>query len=413
MRKLFLIVGVFLLSLFATPAMAQMQIGQCVDQVRGQAFAIYDNNFIVQIGNPGNQGIAMRDPSGLNFLRLPAANPMFQSFFVDWQGRLIEVNPNGWGPIGGCQFNLSWIPQNPFNNIYQAPAMSNWGVRTNLGIQALPTTFAGNQQRYVRPLITSPDRANACLQQSGGETNAFGDCMLRQMMGQREIAIYDCSRSASSKEQLALCIVGATGGTNERRIAGQLGQCFDTYGTNWNQYSLCMAEQNMDNDSARLLNCVREQSQNGDINVFGTAICYGAGRLNMNAEAQIAVQCAMTTGGEPIAFAGCAGGQLTARELNKCLTNGVGSHDCFGPNNEIVKGLNAVGIDIRNAFGPNNTIVQTWNNAVNDLQNGPGPNNDLVKAANTIANDLTNGPGKGNDIVKAIDNIIPGFSGFF
>lgn len=399
--------------LLPTSALAQIQVGQCVDQSRNQTFAFFENSLIVQIGNPSNQGFAMRDPSGLNFLRLPAAYPMVQAFFVNWQGQLIEINPNGFWPIGYCQFNQSVIPPNPWQYIYQPPQMADWGVRTSHGVQNLPVQFSNTDQRYVRPLLTTPYKAQSCLQQSGGESTEFGDCMLRQMMGQRENAVYDCSKNSASKEELALCVVGATGGANERRIAGQLSNCYDQYGTDWDRYSLCMAEQNMDADSAKLLNCVRQQSESGSVNAFGTALCYGAGKLQMNAEMQIAVQCAMTSGGEPIAFAGCAGGQLTARELRKCLDNGVGSHDCFGPNNEIVKGLNAVGINIRDAFGANNDIVRTWNTAVQDIRNGPGANNDLVRAANTIANDMTNGPGQNNDIVKAIDNVLPGFSSLF
>lgn len=405
--------AIALCTVFAAPAIAQLQVGQCVDQSRDQAFAFFDNSLIVQVGNPNNQGIAMRDPSGLNFLRLPAANPMLQAFFVNWQGQLIEINPNGFGPIGYCQFSQAVIPPNPWANIYQPPKMANWGVRTDQGVQHLPVQFSNTDQRYVQPLLTTPDKADICLNQSGGESTAFGDCMLRQMMGHRENAVYDCSKNSSSQEELALCIVGATGGNNEKRIAGQLSKCHAEYGNNWDQYSLCMAEQNMDGDSARLLNCVRQQSEKGSVNAFGTALCYGANKLQMNAEMQIAVQCAMSSGGEPLTFAGCAGGQLTARELQKCLDHGVGSHDCFGPNNEVVKGLNAIGIDIRNNFGPNNDLVKTWNNGVRDVQNGPGPNNELVKVANTIANDVTNGPGKNHDIVKAIDNVLPGFSNLF
>jgi hypothetical protein len=237
--------------------------------------------------------------------------------------------------------------------------------------------------------------------------------MLNAMLGQKERAAFQCSKQDGDRAELALCLVGATGGENEKRAAAQLSKCYEGHGENWDQYPLCMAEQNMDPNAARLLSCVRQQSEQGDVNFMGTAVCYGAVSLGLNPELQIAVQCAMTSGGEPITFAGCTGGQLTMRELNKCLQNSVGSHDCFGPNNEIVKGLAAVGVDIRQILGPNNTLVQAWNTGVNDLRNGPGPNNDAVRFMRNVSNDLTKGPGRNNDVVKAIDNVVPGFRDLF
>lgn len=391
-------------------ARAQQPVGVCYDQSRGLAFQMYDNLYMIQVNLPANQGFAQRDPSGLNFLRIPSTTPQFNSFFIDWQGRIIEITPYGFGQVGFCQFNVQLIPPNPWQNVYQAPQMAQWGVATPRGVGAVPQNLAQTGQRYTAPLMTSQSTADACLSSSGGESDAFGDCMVRAMIGSREEAIYDCSRTSQTQEEMAFCIVGATGGANERRVAGQLNNCYERYSTAWDQYPLCFAEQNMSEDGARLLNCVREQSESGSVNLFGTAVCYGANRLNLNAEAQIAVQCAVATGGEPISFAGCAGGELTARELNKCLDYGVGSHECFGPNNEVVRGLSAIGIDIRSTFGPTNDLVVGWNTAVNDLRNGPGPNNDIVRTANTIANDIQNGPGPNNDIVRAIDNALPGFS---
>jgi hypothetical protein len=409
LKKIWIMIGALVCALQAVPAAAQQPAGVCYDQARGLTFQVYDNLYMVQVGFPANQGFAQRDPTGLNFLRIPSTTPQFNSFFVDWQGRIIEITPYGFGPAGYCQFNFP-MPMNPWQNVYQPPSMAQWGVATPSGGYAVPQALAQTGQRYVRPLVTSQGQADQCLSSSGGEKNAFGDCMLRAMLGSREESVYDCSRQSSSNEDMAFCIVGATGGENERRAAGQLKQCYDRFGDDWNQYPLCFAEQNMNEDGARLLNCVREQSQSGKVDMMGTAICYGAGRLNLNAEAQIAVQCAMASGGEPLTFAGCAGGELTLRELNKCLDYGVGSHDCFGPNNEVVKGLAALGLDVRETFGPNNDLVRTWNNGVNDLRNGPGPNNDIVRVANTIYNDVTHGPGPNNDIVRAIDNALPGFT---
>jgi hypothetical protein len=69
------------------------------------------------------------------------------------------------------------------------------------------------------------------------------------------------------------------------------------------------------------------------------ATCAGANmfNLNLNAEQQIAVQCVVSTGGQPYAAAGCIATRLTARELTKCIDHGIGGSDgCFGDNNDLV-----------------------------------------------------------------------------
>lgn len=411
-KLLVLILSILAGLTFASTAQAQMPIGQCLDRSRNQAFAVYPNFYMVQVGNPANQGQAVRDPSGFTFMRVPAVNPMIQAFFIGWNGELFEINRNGRFLIGGCNFNMKAIPPDP-GPIYQPPQMAQWAVPTPQGMMQIPQNYAQFDQRYVHPLMTSEAKARQCMVSSDGERDAFGNCMVDAMLGQKERAAFECSKRESDRAELAICLVGATGGENERRAATQLSKCYEGHGENWDQYPLCMAEQNMDPNAARLLGCVRQQSEEGNVNFMGTAICYGAGSLGLNPELQIAVQCAMTSGGEPITFAGCTGGQLTARELNKCLQNGVGSHDCFGPNNEVVKGLAAVGINIRQILGPNNTLVQAWNTGVNDLRNGPGPNNDAVRFMRNVSNDLTRGPGRNNDVVKAIDNVVPGFRDLF
>lgn len=398
---------------WATKAPAQA-IGRCVDQARGQSFLMFPDLTMVQEGNPYNRGQAVRDPSGMTFMRISAVNPMAQAFFLDWSGRIIEINPTGWVQIGYCQFATHIISPNPYNRPYRAPQMADWGVRVpGSHVIPVPQAFADTTQRYVPPLYASAETAQACMDSSESDQDQFADCMLHKMLGQKERQIYDCSQDGADKIQMAVCMVGAVGGANERRAAQQIGQCYSEHKDDWEQYPLCMTEQNIGGEAAKLLNCVRKQSEAGEVTFAGTAFCYGAGTLHLNPEWQIAAECAATSGGEPFTFAGCAGGRLTVRELQKCLTDGVGGNGCFGPNNEIVKALRSVGIDLNEAFGPNNDLVRTWNNGVHDLQHGPGPNNEVVKVFSTVGNDIVNGPGPGNDIVRAIDNVIPGFSSLF
>ena len=412
MYRLLCVVAAMLSALIAGVASAQVPVGRCSTPKYQQSYVLFNNGVMVNEFNPAIRGMAVRDPTGINFLRLPAANPYVNAYFSDWYGRLIEVTANvGMEIIGSCQFQPGVMPQNPIQ--YQAPQMAQWGVRIGDQVQAVPQQVAVPDQRYVRPLLASPQTAQGCMTRSGGNQKTFGDCMIRSMVGPREEAVYECAKSSPNKEEMAFCTVGALGGENERRAAAQVKKCYDQFGGNVEQYPLCMAEQNVDQNTQRLIGCVQQQAQSGDVTVMGTAACYGLNSLNLNPELQIAVECAVSTGGEPMSFAGCTGGRLTERELTKCFTDGIGGNGCFGPNNEIVKALRGVGIKLDDAFGPNNDIVKTWNNAVSDIQNGPGPNNDAVKAVTIIANDITNGPGPNNDVVKAIDNVIPGFSSLF
>lgn len=407
---LFRLLSAFLtiLLLFGSPALAQQQVGVCHDQTRGQSFALYDNYYMHQVGMPMNGGYAAPDPSGLTFLRIPSANPFQLAFFVDWQGRVIEINPMGAGPIGFCQFASGFQPFGAPQ--YQVPELGSWGVRTGNGVQPLPQGAVNQDIRYTQPLYTSEQQALACYNSTSGQ-DAFADCMLDEMLGEKEQNVYECAQENGEVVDIALCSIRANGGANEQVIVANIMECRQSHGDDWSQYPICMMEQEMSEDQARLVGCLKDQAEGGEVTLTGTAVCYGGASLNP--ELQIAMECAVTTGGNPMAFAGCAGGQLTQRELTKCFTQGVGGNGCFGPNNEIVKALRAVGVDVTDMFGPTNDVVVAWNNAVNDLQNGPGENNEAVKAITTISNDLVNGPGRNNDIVQGIDKVFPGFANLF
>lgn len=59
--------------------------------------------------------------------------------------------------------------------------------------------------------------------------------------------------------------------------------------------------------------------------------------MNLDPEQQIAVQCVVTTGGQPYAAGRCMVSRWTTRELQKCFQHGFsGSDGCFGDNNELV-----------------------------------------------------------------------------
>lgn len=202
-------------------------------------------------------------------------------------------------------------------------------------------------------------------------------------------------------------------GRSECQALGQVEQCYRQHGMNWSQYALSLAQQNFDPKTAVAVECLRQQVQSANTSAWAVAGCIAGQALQLNPEQTVALECAMASGGEPMAFAGCTGGRLATMELNKCFTYGVGGHGCFGDNNEIVKGLRALGVDMDmdKILGPNRFGVRAWKQAVNDLQHGPGPNNTLVKAIDTINNDLRKGMGKNNDIRKVMTKI--GLGGLF
>lgn len=386
-------------------AQAQQHVGYCHDQSRNQSFSIFENLYLEQVGFPANHGYAMRDPSGMTFMRIPSADPWNLAFFVDWQGVLVQVSAIGWQQIGYCDIAPGFMQQ---PHLPSPPPPGNLAVRTPQGLSRLPEGVGEPSTRYVAPLTSTPQKAEYCLQNVSDE-NEFADCMLEDMLGEQERNIYECAQEEGEAVDITLCSIGANGGENEREIVENVQRCREEHGDDWEAYPVCMMEDQMSEDQARLVNCLKEQGEGGEVSLTGTAVCYGGDFFNPNPELQIAMECAVSTGGEPMAFAGCAGGRLTERELKKCFTDGFGGNGCFGENNEIVKGLRTLGIDVQDALGPTNDLVVAWNNGVSDIQHGPGPNNDAMRAITTIGNDIANGPGENNDIVKAMDHVFSGF----
>ena len=396
---------VCLLFLLFLPMVASAQIvGKCVDEVKQQSFSVFQNGLIVQDGFPANQGVASIDPSGQTFLRLPSTTPTLTAFFDDWSSNLIVITPTTVEKIGYCTVPLPqqpWQPPPP-------PPLTRWGVQTNAGLLHVPSSLPSPDGRYTTPLMASQDQAQQCLDQRGSDQSAFADCMVRTMVGQSDngqkaLAVYDCARENTDRIALGLCVVGALGGQKERVAAQQLTACYQQYGENWQQYALCMAQANTGGEPQKILKCVQQQTETGDIEPIGVATCYGASKLGLNTELQVTVECAVASGGEPFTFAGCTGGRLASMEIEKCAHGVGGSSGCFGPNNFFLQALKIQPI------GPNNTLLQAWNTTVDNLQHGPGPNNDGVKALRTIGNDLTHGPGPNNTIVRVVDHILPGF----
>ncbi|KYH05885.1 hypothetical protein A1704_12390 [Chryseobacterium cucumeris] len=408
-KKLSILSVLISLMSFCSFLLAQVYpIGQMFLTTYGQSFTMYNTGVIVQDGNPGNAGQAVYDQTGINYLRLPSAVPYQKAFFLDFNKNIIELDYRyGYRVVG---YSNIPVPPPPVMYLPKPTYDNQIGIETAEGLRPLPTQIIDEQKPYGDVMMTSEQNAVDCYKNSlnfDGSLNQmkFGDCMVTNMAGQKELEIYKCAKNSATMEEQSLCMLSILGGSKEKQITQDMLKCYKEYGGNYEMYPLCFADKVNDPELKQLVSCFKDQANSGEISFMGTAVCYGASKLNLNTEAQIAVECAVSTGGQPYAFAGCAGGQLTYRELNKCLTNGVGGDNgCFGKNNTIVKGLNQIGDALKGQFGPNNDIVKTWNTTVHDLQYGPGKNHEAVKVVRNISNEL----GKaGTNVAKEIKKVVP------
>lgn len=398
----------------AVPGAFPAPWGRCDDNTKGQSFAIEQNLHTYQYGFPVNQGWAARDPSGMTFLRMPAMNPMVDAFFVTWSLDLVQISMYQPGPriIGKCFFSV--MPARPRAPAFNATITPNHGViyaETPRGFIPVPQFVVEKSFGLSPPGIATADMAQECMDRTSTK-GEFADCMIPKMMSPAQRKAYACSkRHHDDKVLLSSCLAQTVVGENEQRFLQQATTCYTKFGKDYDKYPLCMANQNFDEKSAATVDCISKQAQVGQVSAWTVAGCAAGTQLNMNAETSVALQCAMSTGGEPFAFTACTGGQLTVNELSKCFTDGVGGSGCFGDGNTIVQGLRAVGVDLRTITNANAEVVKTWNTAINDIQHGPGANNDVVKAVHTINNDLQHGFGENNDIRKAAESI--GLGGLF
>jgi hypothetical protein len=177
--------------------------------------------------------------------------------------------------------------------------------------------------------------------------------------------VYNCVQSAGSAGSLvANCTNGLVDHKSQQAI-----DCVSRAGGDRAALATCAASALLPGEAGRLAGCAATSQ-----GAASFAVCAVA--PSVNEEFRIAAECASTTGGQPVAFAGCTGGRLTVRELTKCIGGKIGE-DCFGPNN---------------------TIRKYYENLFNDLTHGPGPNNEIVKAIK-VAGDAIHQIGAGLDHV--------------
>jgi hypothetical protein len=265
------------------------------------------------------------------------------------------------------------------------------------------TTSQGNKTEWARcfgkQALGRGERIYLDCALQGGGNFAVSACAGRTFLGsQSQNAYLQCAVTASeSTRSLASCLGPLALGERENTILNCAMQQTNV--------ASCVAQQYLGQDEQHMLKCAVENNYD----VGTTAVCAMGPELGLNPEMQIALTCAVASGGEPMTFAGCAGGQLGQRELAKCWQNGVGTDQgCYGPNNSIRKFFDGVDSQLRTMLGSNNDLYKVYN-AYHKNVLSPGPNHEFVKLVNSGINDLRSGPGKNNEIRKAATAVEKGF----
>lgn len=392
------------------PANAQQPVGECF-QSDGRIFGVYPNLFVVQRHYPANQGQGFRDPSGQAFMRFPSVSSI--AVWVTWDMRMIQIDQSGWHVIGQCQMHPQFVqsmavatfpmPQQ-YNQVAFLPPRAD-GMDAG-GYQArVPATMLDPDITYVKPVVPQLPAAQQCSTYAvQGNRAAFIDCMAPQMMGSKEHRYYQCMRRYTERNDIALCMLQQSMGTNEQTAMNAAMTCYRQHGANWEQYPVCALQQgmNFDERTSRALQCLRQSTGGSQFDYLGMGMCYAGPEFarGMNQESLIAMQCAMTSGGEPMAFASCTGGQLAANELNKCLTHGIGGNGCFGNGNTLVSTIRNIGNEFGQHFGQNSVAAQAWRT----LTTAPGPNNDAVRVVNNSVREMERA---GKNIGREVKKILP------
>jgi hypothetical protein len=308
--------------------------------------------FAPQCGAPPFPACVVPQPCGNvgSFSCPPPPPPPQYSFEVFRPTFVVSLPPRGPG-AGGIHFANPPIPDLNTARNCRATASSEQEFYACLVDSALPEEYRLTQQ---------------CLSSYGGDPAAAYICSSGNQQLQNNYQqlqkVAQCSRSSQSNDdsEIALCVGNAFLGDRERYYLG----CIQS---NKNDYA-------------------------------GIAVCALAPQLNP--EQQIALSCAITTGAHPYPFATCTGGRLTAREIEKCWQNGIGTDQgCFGPNNELRKFSQQLDDQARRAFGDQSVAYQAFSFWQNNIAM-PGPNHEFVKFLNNGLNDIQHGPGPNNEIIK-------------
>jgi tetratricopeptide (TPR) repeat protein len=114
----------------------------------------------------------------------------------------------------------------------------------------------------------------------------------------------------------------------------------------------CLGQQVLGQNESYYLNCIASNRN------LGSATVCAVGK-DLTPEQQVALSCAVSSGGQAGVFAGCTGGQLLKRELEKCWEKGFATEGgCFGKNNEYVKFIRDLDEQAKQLMGENSAAYK-------------------------------------------------------
>jgi hypothetical protein len=255
-------------------------------------------------------------------------------------------------------------------------------------------TDADRGIQLAKPPLPDEGQLQRCHNQTSSRRDFF-ECVINRTMPREYTINMQCMNN--NRDDWGRALVCST---NDQRLNRnydrfkKLNSCNEHARDRWD-VAQCVGDATLSESDNYYLRCITENRGK-----FSSAAVCAIGR-KLTPEQQIALACAITSGGQPYAFATCTGGQLLERELDKCLRHGVATNDgCFGPNNEYIKVLRSADQQLRKALGGGNEVYrayQLWQNNVL----APGPNHDVIRHLNNGIRDIQDGPGKNNEYVKA------------
>lgn len=413
-----------------------VQAGTCYDQSINSTLLVrevtttYPNGFtqkfahLLPLPHPiyGPQPVpipAVPDPSGIHLLAIRSGVAGNQ-FWIQRDGQLIRIDPSGnITPIGSCSLHPAFVAQFPgpvvklptqFKPV--AAGFDGAAVQTTtpVSVANIPDGTLAEGVYTIPPVMVPSKAAKECVDKTAqGDSKGFFRCIIAASLPEKQKAIFDCaSKGGSSKEKIVLCLMASGLDNNQKAQVAQVQTCYAKHGANWNAYPVCLASANADPTIAHALSCMKQNATQGkQPDLASLAVCVAGpsllGTLNPNAESQVAIDCAMKSGGDPEAFVVCTGGTLLGNELQKCVTNGFGGSGCFGTGNTLTKVYDEIDNGIRQAFGDNSIAFKAWQLA--RLNQDPSK---MIEAVNNISTELdTAGNNIKTEVQKGLDKAAP------
>ena len=156
--------------------------------------------------------------------------------------------------------------------------------------------------------------ALACQDEMSDGQQAFVGCWAKQMMSPAQQQVVSCYIEGETVFEYAACSHGAKLSRDQTDVLN----CAAQSRGNGPAFAACSGQNYLTPDARQAIGCVEHNSS-----YTGFGACMAGGQF-LTPEQEVAAQCALYTGGEPVSFTTCVGGQLTISELNKCLTIGIG-----------------------------------------------------------------------------------------